>query len=218
MLSFRAPLDSGAGKRSEATRDPALPAGRPESRVVETICIKIVVIKNLISFINMEFINIETLLSGLFGVIIGTIISGIISWKIFKKQNKIDRYINFVDEIDLVLNKNEEINQLKAVGKEKRKERIEKLLNEINLILNKAYSKAMISMDDKMFKKITVLLNKDFDKKNRNRIYYLMRKDIFRRTKIPFEDVMTKYIQTKISIPGPQTAERKSEEDISSSV
>ena len=37
----------------------------------------------------------------------------------------------------------------------------------------------MVVMNDTLFSKISLLLNNDFDKKNRNRIYYLMRKDIF---------------------------------------
>lgn len=134
------------------------------------------------------------LFSGLIGVGIGSVITGIISWLIFRKQNKIDRYLSFVDDIDTALNKVDQISTT-LEGKDK-------LQHEINLLLNKAYSKAMISMDDKLFKKINLLLDKGFDKKSRNRIYYLMRKDIFgRKTKINFDELIEKYIQATIKTP-----------------
>lgn len=139
----------------------------------------------------MEII-VNIVLSGIIGAIIGALISAYISWMIFRKRNKIDRYLSFVDDFELVLN----LYDQKQSEKEESKK--EKVKHKINLLLNKSYSKAMVSMDSELFRKITKIISEGIDRKSRNRIYYLMRQDIYgRKSKVTFEEVMNKYIEIK---------------------
>lgn len=147
--------------------------------------------KAFLTLVNTKM-NYGNLLSGFIGAILGSLIASFMSWRIFRKQNKIDRYLSFIEDIDSALNKNEQL------ASEQDNDKKKELLHEINFLLNKAYSKSMVAMDDTLFSKISSLLDKHFDKKNRNRIYYLMRKDIFgRQTKVKFDDLIHKYIEAK---------------------
>ena len=124
--------------------------------------------------------------------IIVAVLGGIFALERFKQEQKLIRYASFIDDIDKAL----------VLGKKRKrilanKQNSSDIEDEIELVLNKAYSKAMVLLPDKIFRKITKLLDKDFDKHKRNRIYYILRKDLYPFTKISFEDVMTKYMEIK---------------------
>ena len=103
----------------------------------------------------------------------------------FNYENKKNDYVKFIDNIDYALTV---INKNNLTEEDK--------LN-IQLSLNKAFSRAMITMDDNVFNEIANLLDGNFDKEKRNKIYYYMRKDLNPKTNISVSDVISKWIELK---------------------
>ena len=102
------------------------------------------------------------LLSGLIGAIIGSIISGVVAYKIYTKQLLSSQYLTFVDELDKALIyhkllKSEEIDKAKKKS----------LKVELELSLNKAWSKALVTLPDNIFYEIDkVFQGKEWTRKS----------------------------------------------------
>ena len=138
---------------------------------------------NIISWTNNNG-NIIIISIMLFSLILGIIGYSYGVYK-FNYENKKNDYVKFIDNIDYALTV---INKNNLTEEDK--------LN-IQLSLNKAFSRAMITMDDNVFNEIANLLDGNFDKEKRNKIYYYMRKDLNPKTNISVSDVISKWIELK---------------------
>ncbi|TKJ38074.1 MAG: hypothetical protein CEE38_04760 [Planctomycetes bacterium B3_Pla] len=133
----------------------------------------------------------EAVLIGLIGAIIGSIISSIVTYRIYKRQLIANQYLFFVDELDKAL----------VTGKLLRSEDLEevdkrRLKVDLELSLNKAWSKALVTLPDSIFNEIEKAFSrKGLDKKARNRIYYLLRKELYPKTKISYDDIMDRLFE-----------------------
>ena len=124
----------------------------------------------------IKWVEIGALVLNFIGIII-LIISILVSSYQFQLSKKRDDYSKFIEDIDSALLANNSIESSKY--------------------LNKAFSRSLVTMDDKMATKIIKILSGEFTKKERNLIYYYMRKDLNPNTEIMYEDIKDKYIEVK---------------------
>ena len=129
-------------------------------------------------------------LIALMGGIVGAGGTAAFSYFMFFKEQQISRFVSIVDEIDTAL----VLNERRALFNEGTLEHAE-ITNDIELNLNKAFSKSMVFLNDKSFRRVANVLDGKFDKIGRNDIYYHFRKAIYWRTKVTLDEVKTKYIK-----------------------
>ena len=67
----------------------------------------------------------------------------------------------------------------------------------INLSLDRAFSKAMVFLPDESFQVVREFLDGNFAKTAKNSIYYHFRKTLIPETTVTYEDIKTKFIQIK---------------------
>jgi len=135
----------------------------------------------------------KNLISGLIGVLIGAVISGVITYNIFNKQTLINQYALFADDLEKayaygIILKSQTINSSEK----------EKLKTEAELSFNKAWSRALTILPDEIFLEIDKMMTREtIDVKTRNRIYYLLRQQLYPKTIIKYDDIMARKIIIK---------------------
>lgn len=135
----------------------------------------------------------KTLLSGFVGALIGAIISGLIAFHIFEKQVLIDQYALFTEDIEKAY---AYALMWKSSGTdEKRKQ---ELKTESELSFNRAWARAFVILPDDVFLEIDQMMTRDtIDAKTRNRIYYLLRQQLYQKTSLKYDDFMERKISLK---------------------
>jgi len=135
----------------------------------------------------------KTLLSGFVGALIGATISGFIAFHIFEKQVLIDQYALFTEDIEKAY---AYALMWKSSGTdEKRKQ---ELKTEAELSFNRAWARAFVILPDNIFLEIDQMMTRDtIDAKTRNRIYYLLRQQLYQETSLKYDDFMERKISLK---------------------
>lgn len=135
----------------------------------------------------------KTLLSGFVGALIGAIISGFIAFNIFEKQVLIDQYALFTEDIEKAY---AYALMWKSSGTDE--ERKQELKTESELSFNRAWSRAFVILPDDVFLEIDKMMTRDtIDTKTRNRIYYLLRQQLYQKTSLKYDDFMERKISLK---------------------
>lgn len=106
----------------------------------------------------------------------------------YKRQLLESQYLQFVDELDKAI----------VYGRLLKKGELgEEFKPDIELSLNKAWAKAFVVLPDEIFLEIDKLLTRgSVVVASRNRIYYILRKSLYPKTDIKYDD----YIDRLISI------------------
>jgi len=132
------------------------------------------------------------LLSAVIGAVIGGTISGIVAYRIFHKQLLINQYSIFAEDIEAAF-KNHSMWKSNEIDDTRKNE----LKTEAELSLNRAWSRALVTLPDGVFSEIDKMIRREtMDIKTRNRVYYLLRQQLYPETGVKYDDIMT----TKISI------------------
>lgn len=133
------------------------------------------------------------LIGGLIGAFVGATISGFIAYNIFQKQLLINQYALFAEDIERayaygMMWKSHEIDDFRK----------ETLKTETELSLNKAWTRALAILPDEVFSEIDRMVTRGtIDPKTRNRIYYLLRQQLYPNTSIQYDDIMGRKISVK---------------------
>ena len=135
----------------------------------------------------------KSLLSGLIGALIGAAISGFIAYNIFQKQLLINQYALFAEDIERAYAYGMMWKAYEIDDSQK-----EKLKTETDLSLNKAWARALAILPDEVFSEIDRMVKRGMiDPKTRNRIYYLLRQQLYPKTSIQYDDIMGRKISVK---------------------
>ncbi len=66
------------------------------------------------------------------------------------------------------------------------------------MYLNRAWSRAFVTYPDPVFEEIDKMVKRGtLNKESRNRVYYMLRKQLYPKTKINYDDIMTRNIELK---------------------
>ncbi len=137
--------------------------------------------------------NLLNVLIGLIGAVIGATISGVIAYQIFQKQLFINQYSIFAEDIEEAF-----ISANMWKSKEVDDTRKNELKTKAELSLNRAWSRAFVTLPDGVFSEIDRMITREtIDVKTRNRVYYLLRQQLYPRTRIQYDDIMTRKISLK---------------------
>ncbi len=134
--------------------------------------------------------NLLIVLTGFIGVIIGATISGVIAYQIFQKQLLINQYAVLVEDIEKAFASSSLWKSEKTDDSRKRQ-----LKTEAELSINRAWSRALVTLPDPIFLEIDKMIErKRMDVKTKIRVYYLLRQHLYPKTSIQYDDIMTRTI------------------------
>lgn len=140
--------------------------------------------------------NFPSVLTGLIGAVIGAVIggtiSGVVAYRIFQKQLLINQYSIFAEDIEAAF-KSHTMWKSNGIDNARKSE----LKAEAEMFLNRAWSRALVTLPDGVFSEIDKMIRRPtMDIKTRNRVYYLLREQLYPQTSVKYDDIMT----TKISL------------------
>lgn len=134
----------------------------------------------------------SSLIAAVIGALIGGTITGVVAYRIFKKQLLINQNSIFVEDIEAA-------SKSYRIWKSTESEdaRKSELKEEAELYLNRAWSRALVTLPDKVFSEIHKTFKRGkIDTATRNRLYHLLREQLYPETNVKYDDIMT----TRVSI------------------
>ena len=135
------------------------------------------------NFLNGSFVG------AIIGALVGALVAGIITTNVYKRQHLETQYMQFINELDRAV----VYSSLLKSG-----ELDKTFKTDMELSLNKAWAKAFVLLPDDDFKEIDKVFTRDqITKEARNKIYYNLRKKLYPKTKIRYDDYMTRLIRIK---------------------
>lgn len=132
------------------------------------------------------------LMSALIGALAGSYLSSRYASNQFKKQTQVNSFVNLVNEIDTALVLSNDRSKLLQGGQN---QEAAVLTPEIFMNLNKAFSKALVLLDDEGFKVVDDNTKGEFDKRKRNKIYHEFRKSLYPNTGVKYETIQDRFLQ-----------------------
>lgn len=136
---------------------------------------------------------IVALIAAVVGAVIGATITGADAYRIFQKQLLMNQNAFFAEDIQAAVKSH---SMWKAV--ENDDARKSELKKEAELYLNRAWSRALVTLPDPVFIEINKMIKRGtMSRESRNRVYHLLRKQLYPKTKIDYDDIMTTNIEIK---------------------
>ena len=136
---------------------------------------------------------IATVIAAVVGAVIGGTITGVIAHRIFQKQLLTEQYSSFAEDMQEAVRSH---SMWKAVENEDARKT--ELKEEAELYLNRAWARALVALPDEAFSKINTMVRRQkLDPEMRNRVYYLLRKQLYPNTSIKYDDMMRTNIGLK---------------------
>lgn len=145
---------------------------------------------------NFTRVTIELIAAAIIGLtcgVIGAKISNIAAYQIFEKQLLCSQYSIFAEDIQAAYKNN-------SMWKSRQREDLRKneLKEEAELYLNRAWARALVTLPDEAFSEINTMVKRGtVDAGIRNRVYYILRKQLYPNTSIKYDDIMTTNIELK---------------------
>ena len=133
------------------------------------------------------------LIAAIIGAIVGSAISGTITYRIFAKQVLVAQYAVFAEDIEKAFTS---ASMRKSDGIDE--SRREELKTEAELHINRAWSRALVTLPDNVFLEIDKMITREtMNAGTRNRVYFLLRQELYPETAIEFDNIMTRRISLK---------------------
>jgi len=140
--------------------------------------------------------NFTWLLTGLaavIGAIIGGAITGGIAYRIFQKQLLCTQYSILAEDLQAAVTSHSMWKSTKSDDEQK-----SKLKKETELYLNRAWARALVTLPDDVFLRIDDLISRGkMNSETRNRLYYMLRQELYPNTSIEFDKIQTRNIEVK---------------------
>lgn len=130
---------------------------------------------------------IAAVIGAVIGAAIGATITGVKADRIFQKQLQANQYSIFAEDIQSAVRSHR---MWRAV--ENDDARKNELQEEVKLYLMIAWARALVALPDEAFLEIDKMVKRGtMNIESRNRVYHILRKQLYPDTSIKYDDIMT---------------------------